>query len=41
MASKTARLEPETGRLSRLKLLATAWTVGLAESLRAQLSRGR
>ena len=41
IASKTVRLEPETGRVSRLKLVATAWTVGLVESLRAQLSRGR
>ena len=36
---KTVRLEPETRRASRLKLVATAWTVGVAESLRAQLSR--
>jgi 3-hydroxyisobutyrate dehydrogenase len=41
IASKTVRLEPETGRVSRLKLVATAWTVGLVESLRVQLSRGR
>jgi 3-hydroxyisobutyrate dehydrogenase len=41
IASKTVRLEPETGRVNRLKLVATAWTVGLVESLRAQLSRGR
>ena len=41
IASKTVRLEPETGRVSRLKLVATAWTVGLVESLRAHLSRGR
>ena len=41
VASKTVRLEPETGRVSRLKLVATGWTVGLVESLRAQLSRGR
>ena len=41
IASKTVRLEAETGRVSRLKLVATAWTVGLVESLRAQLSRGR
>ncbi|MGZ4150491.1 MAG: acyl-[acyl-carrier-protein] thioesterase [Actinomycetota bacterium] len=39
--SAVLRLEPETGRVSRLKLVATAWTVGLVESLRAQLSRGR
>jgi 3-hydroxyisobutyrate dehydrogenase len=36
---KTVRLEPDTGGASRLKLVATAWTVGVAESLRAQLSR--
>lgn len=41
IASKTVRLEPETGRVSRLKLVAIAWTVGLVESLRAQLSRVR
>jgi 3-hydroxyisobutyrate dehydrogenase len=39
IASKTVRLEPEAGRASRMKLVATAWTVGIAESLRAQLSR--
>jgi len=39
IASKTVRLEPEAGGASRLKLVATAWTVGIAESLRAQLSR--
>src|SRR4051812_4279437 len=37
--SKTVRLEPGTGRASRMKLVATAWTVALAESLRSQLSR--
>jgi 3-hydroxyisobutyrate dehydrogenase len=36
---KTVRLEPEAGRASRMKLVATAWTVGIVESLRAQLSR--
>jgi 3-hydroxyisobutyrate dehydrogenase len=36
---KTVRLEPEAGRASRMKLVATAWSVGIAESLRAQLSR--
>ena len=35
---KTVRLEPETGRANRRKLVATAWIVALAESLRAQLS---
>jgi 3-hydroxyisobutyrate dehydrogenase len=39
IGSKTVRLEPETGRASRLKLAANAWTVGIVESLRAQLSR--
>ena len=39
IGSKTVRLEPETGRASRMKLVANAWTVGLLESLRAQLSR--
>jgi 3-hydroxyisobutyrate dehydrogenase len=41
IASKTVRLEPEARGASRLKLLATAWTVGIVESLRAQLSRSR
>jgi 3-hydroxyisobutyrate dehydrogenase len=35
----TVRLEPEAGRASRMKLVVSAWTVGLAESLRCQLSR--
>jgi 3-hydroxyisobutyrate dehydrogenase len=39
IGSKTVRLEPETGRASRMKLVATAWAVGLAESLRCQVSR--
>jgi 3-hydroxyisobutyrate dehydrogenase len=39
LGSKTVRLEPEAGRASRIKLVANAWTVGLWESLRAQLSR--
>jgi 3-hydroxyisobutyrate dehydrogenase len=39
IGSKTVRLEPEAGRVSRMKLVANAWTVGIAESLRAQLSR--
>jgi 3-hydroxyisobutyrate dehydrogenase len=38
IASKTVRLEPEAGRASRMKLVATAWTLGVAESLRSQLS---
>jgi 3-hydroxyisobutyrate dehydrogenase len=37
IASKTVRLEPEAGGASRMKLVATAWTVGVAESLRSQL----
>jgi len=41
IASKTVRLEPEASRERRMKLVATAWTVGIAESLRAQLSRSR
>ncbi len=41
IGSKTVRLEPEARAASRLKLVATAWTVGIAESLRAQLSRRR
>src|SRR4051812_42891343 len=39
IGSKTVRLEPEAGGASRIKLVANAWTVGLVESLRAQLSR--
>ncbi len=39
IGSKTVRLEPEVGRASRMKLVANAWTVGLVESLRCQLSR--
>src|SRR3954469_2343635 len=39
IGSKTVRLEPESGGASRRKLVANAWTVGLAESLSAQLSR--
>jgi 3-hydroxyisobutyrate dehydrogenase len=38
IGSKTVRLEPEAGGASRMKLVANAWTVGLWESLRAQLS---
>lgn len=40
IGSKTVRLEPETGRASRMRLVLSAWTVGILESLRAQLSRG-
>ncbi|HEY0343752.1 MAG TPA: hypothetical protein VGC59_03845 [Solirubrobacteraceae bacterium] len=39
IGSKTVRLEREVGWASRKKLVANAWAVGLAESLRAQLSR--
>src|SRR4029077_20177649 len=39
IGSKTVRLEPGTHGASRMKLVATAWAVGLAESLRAQLIR--
>jgi 3-hydroxyisobutyrate dehydrogenase len=39
IGSKTVRLGPEASGVSRMKLVASAWTVGLAESLRAQLSR--
>ena len=41
IGSKTVRLGPEAGRVSHFTLVATAWTVGLVESLRAQLSRRR
>ncbi len=39
MRLKTVRLEPEAGGASRMKLVANAWTVGIVESLRSQLSR--
>ena len=39
IGSKTVRLDPEAGAVSRMTLVATAWTVGIAESLRAQLGR--
>jgi 3-hydroxyisobutyrate dehydrogenase len=39
IGSKTVRLEPGIGRASRMKLVASAWAVALAESLRSQLSR--
>lgn len=39
IGSKTVRLEPEARGARRMKLVANAWTVGLVESLRAQLSR--
>ena len=37
IGSKTVRLQPEARGASRIKLVATAWTVGVAESLRSQL----
>ena len=39
IGSKTVRLEPEAGRASRTKLVASAWTVAIVETLRCQLSR--
>src|SRR3954454_14882778 len=39
IGSKTVRLEPHAGGSRRMKLVANAWTVGLVESLRSQLSR--
>ena len=39
IGSKTVRLEPEFGGPRRMKLVVNAWTVGLWESLRCQLSR--
>jgi 3-hydroxyisobutyrate dehydrogenase len=39
IASKTVRLEPEAGGVSRMKLVVSAWTVGLVESFRCQLRR--
>ena len=39
IGSKTVRLEPEAGRVSRMKLVANAWTVAWVETLRCQLSR--
>src|SRR3954470_11678113 len=39
IGSKTVRLEPDAGGASRMKLVANAWTVGIVESLRAQLTR--
>jgi 3-hydroxyisobutyrate dehydrogenase len=41
IGSTTVRLEPGARGASRLKLVATAWTVGIVESLRAQLGRSR
>jgi 3-hydroxyisobutyrate dehydrogenase len=40
IGSKTVRPAPEIGRASRMRLVVGAWTVGILESLRAQLSRG-
>ena len=39
IGSKTVRLEPAVGRVSRMKLVVSAWTVGLLESFRCQLRR--
>jgi 3-hydroxyisobutyrate dehydrogenase len=39
IGSKTVRLEPETGRASRMRLVANAWAVAWVETLRGQLSR--
>jgi 3-hydroxyisobutyrate dehydrogenase len=39
IGSKTVRLDPEASRTNWMKLVVNAWAVGLAESLRAQLSR--
>ncbi|HEY2438223.1 MAG TPA: hypothetical protein VGH93_13665 [Solirubrobacteraceae bacterium] len=38
LGSKTVRLEPEASRARRRWLVVKAWTVGIAESLRARLS---
>jgi 3-hydroxyisobutyrate dehydrogenase len=40
IGTKTVRLEPEASRARRTRLVATAWTVGIVESFRAQLSHG-
>jgi 3-hydroxyisobutyrate dehydrogenase len=39
IGAKTVRLEPGVGRASRMKLVASAWTVAWVETLRGQLSR--
>ena len=39
IGSKTVRLEPGAGRASRLKLVVSAWTVALVETLRCQLRK--
>jgi 3-hydroxyisobutyrate dehydrogenase len=39
IGTKTVRLEPETGRASRMWLVASAWTVAFVEAFRCQLSR--
>ena len=39
IGTKTVRLEPETGRVSRMWLVASAWTVAFVEAFRCQLSR--
>ena len=39
IGSKTVRLEPGVGRASRMKLVASAWTVAWVETLRSLPSR--
>ena len=39
IGTKTVRLEPETGRASRMWLVASAWAVAFVEAFRCQLSR--
>src|SRR6476469_8773267 len=39
IGSKTVRLEPEAGRASRMKLVVSAWTVALVETLRCPLRK--
>jgi 3-hydroxyisobutyrate dehydrogenase len=39
IGSKTVRLEAGAGRASRMRLVASAWTVAWVETLRCQLSR--
>ena len=39
IGSKTVRLEPDVGRASRMKFVASAWTVAWVEAFRSQLSR--
>jgi len=39
IGSKTVRLEPEAGGVTRARLVVSAWTVGIVESLCARLGR--